>query len=589
MSRLAPDLFGELLRQTPSVWCEEVRFLRDQATEELSGYHFVGRPYLRDILDCDARRVVIMKSAQCGATELAINWGLHDTLCQKRDVLTVLPKDDTLKTFVQGRVDRAFRDSPVLKTVKPGTSNPKHKSVGGQNWYFRASNSPSELVEIPVQTLLLDEVDRLNPKAIPMARKRMQGCPEHRRREKAMSTPTRAGLGIHMMWRDSSQAHWLVPCPHCGAEQELRWGANRDFPRPEVGDDWDEWEWTWRCSSCEAPWTEAERMEAIEAGHWEHEYPNRSTKGFHISALYSPTETAASVGQAYQDAVKNDDPNAMIEFWNQVLGLPFSDGTDRLTDDDINRVRLLEPFNMPTNSPDDRLVSMGVDQSPKHIHVEIREWREKGDVAGRQCRAIAYFKVTEWEDLDDLIERYAVSCCVVDCLPEQRPARDLQSRFPGIVWLATYQDTLKSLCEWKGWGEEKDGATGPLGMSGGYVRINRTEAIDRVFARFRGKCSIALPQDLPDEARRHLKALYAVEGQDRWGNPVKRYENGSKADHYAHAMVYAEIAGLQVRSVELAELPDNSQDWDLERNGAGIPGVDDPNGMDALGFDITGI
>jgi len=548
----AAELAIEALRATPSVYAEQVRRIRDRETGRIVPYGFRGRPFLIEPHDCGASRVVIMKGSQIGATELALNIAIH-SIGIGRDVLTVLPLDEQIRTFVQARVDPLFEMSPALSGLSIAASNPKHKRIERNNWYFRGSNSEAGLLEIPVSTLILDEVDRLNPQAIPLARERLTGIAVEFRREVAISTPTFAGHGIDAMFRASSRGRWIVDCPACGADQPILWGKNLDPDREPPA---------WRCAKCRGTWSEDERRNMIEAGRWRHDDPGNPVRGFAVSQLYSPNETAESLVRAYLDAKENDDPTALRTFWNSKLGEPWAGGHKQLTRGEIRSAKDRDPYLMTAMSSG--RISMGVDQGPKFLHVSLSSWPDSG--TGSRCRrVIACYMVTEFDDLDEILTRHGVSCCVIDALPENRAAKDFQARHPDVVWLAYYPDRMMELCQWVDWADSDAGPSGPFGMRGGFVRINRTEALDRVFARFRNG-SILLPRDLPTEPQsvsRHLMNLIVEEKTDQNGVITRRYTAKRKPDHFAHAMVYDEIAGLQVSSIEPAEIPEDNTGGEL--------------------------
>lgn len=579
-------LFREILRLTPSKWAEEVRWIRQRESGKLAPYSFQSRPYLAEPHDDQATMVVVNKGSQTGFTELGLNRALHALICLGRDVLTVLPQDEQIRAFVQARVDPAFEASPILAKLAQATSNPKHKRVGQANWYFRGSNTEAALLEIPVSVLVLDELDRLAPQSIPLAMERLTGIAESERRTLKLSTPTYAGRGIDAAYRASSRGRWVVPCPHCKKEAPIDWGKSLDIPE-------ENWQRAhWRCGLCGAAWTEEEKRLAVDCGWWRHAEPLNPVRGYSLSQLYSPTETARSIAMAYVDAKGGDDPQKMRVFFNSKLALPWAAIGEQLTDVQIDAARRGDaedgPYEQRGESDDKALVTMGVDQGPRCLHVNVAEWdRASIDSVTRRRRDIAFYKVTEWSDLDGIMQQHNVSCCVVDVLPETRNARNFQARWPDQVWLALYPEGLRDLVKWIGFAANEHGATGPLGLSGGYVQINRTEAFDRLFARFEPPLTIRLPEDLGEEARAHLKALSVVEGTDRWGQVVRRYENGRRPDHYAHAMLYSEIAGLQVGEIGPGEAP-------RERGETVAPAtIHDDVGLDqefdTIGHRITGV
>ena len=76
---------------------------------------------------------------------------------------------------------------------------------------------------------------------------------------------------------------FLVPCPACGDEHELRWEDVR-FPQenPDSAH--------FQCPACKHSLTDAERLSSVEAGHW---IPtatavDQTVRSYHMWAGYSP-------------------------------------------------------------------------------------------------------------------------------------------------------------------------------------------------------------------------------------------------------------------------------------------------------------
>ena len=520
------------------------------------------------------------EGAQFGATELGIKRALHGGVPRQRNGLYRLPRDENLRDFVKSRFDPIFETSPALAGVKPDKSSWRQKLIGAATLYFRGSNTKSGLLEIPVDQLIIDEFDACLPASVKLAEKRLGGIPEHLRRILKLSTPTIAGLGVDRAYRASDQCAWVVPCPHCGEGQSLEWGVQLkpDDSDPNARP-------PWRCRHCGDEWTEAERLEAIEKGAWVAENPGSEVRGYRVSRLYSPMTSAAGIIGEYWEAKLSDDPEDMRTFMNSELGLPWSEEGERITDEILDAAREAESYSMRGEASvrdSVPLVSMGVDVGTHRLHVVISEWTADGAAAQRIRRNVAYYTVSDFEDLDEILLRHRVSCCVVDSLPDQRKSVEFQGRFPDIVWLAMYSDSLADMVQWVGFQGSPWGAAGPLGLRGGYVRINRSHAFDVLFGRYLVKPQrIREPLDMPKEARTQLKALYVVLEPDRYGNLQRRYKN-SGADHYGHASLYAEVAGLQVGGLGPAEIP---------RERGDSRDVADPTSMmmDDLGREISGI
>lgn len=580
-------LAAELIRRTPSAWAEEVRWIKRRETSELAPYSFAGRRYLVDPHDDEANVVVVKKGAQTGFSEWAINRCLHTITALNDNALTVLPQREQLRQFVQSRVDAALDQSPVLRQFPRHTSNPEHKRIGEGNWYFRGSNSPATIVEFPVRLVDLDEYDLLNPEASDLALQRLDGISAELRRVLKLSTPTFGGRGIDSAYADSSRGRYNVPCPHCLELQDLRWGENGNLGPAKTPEEIATS--SWRCRICCVPWSEEEKRQACELGVWVHDNPNHHVHGYHLSQLYSPAETSVSLVAAFWDAEHSDDRQRKLRHWNNAkLGLAWAVEGEQLTKEQIHRVAAStkpKPFSQTHGARPGYLVSAGIDPGSR-IHVVISEWNAGAhDAKLRVRRDIAFLTVDEFEELDGIMDRYGVSCAVLDWQPETRKAREFQSRFPERVWLASYPDGMGGeMVRW--WGFEDMKTAGPVGMAGGKVQIHRTEAFDRYYGRYATPPTIELPEDIPDEAVRHLTTLVVKWGSDKYGNPTRRYDNGGDPDHFAHASLYSEIAGLQVGELGAAEVPeDRGASHDLEM----FDWSQESEEMDFLGAKITGV
>jgi hypothetical protein len=128
------------------------------------------------------------------------------------------------------------------------------------------------------------------------------------------------------------------------------------------------------------------------------------------------------------------------------------------------------------------------------------------------------------------MHRFRVASCVVDANPERRKALEFANRFYGLVKLCYYGKGVNG----KIINESKD-QTEPS------ITVDRTTWLDLSLSRFR-KGRIEVPVDLSYEYKQHIKAPVRVYSKDKDGNPVGRYESGTKEDHHAHSRNYAEIA-----------------------------------------------
>lgn len=148
------------------------------------------------------------------------------------------------------------------------------------------------------------------------------------------------------------------------------------------------------------------------------------------------------------------------------------------------------------------------------------------------------FLEEEWHYLDQLMAEWQVMYCVVDADPQINEARRFARRFPGYVGLTRYRkgQAAKEVSVT----EEDTGA--PM------LTVDRTNWLTASLGRFKfNPPRIQLPRDIPMDFREHCKNLVRTYERDEHGNPMAVFvETG--ADHFAHALTYAEIKHVMVRA-----------------------------------------
>jgi hypothetical protein len=231
---------------------------------------------------------------------------------------------------------------------------------------------------------------------------------------------------------------------------------------------------------------------------------------------------------------------AMQEFQNSDLGEPFLPPDAGLTPDALDRCRrdyVLEDY---AGQP----CVMGVDVGIK-LHVVVRQAVNVKPGIDNQLPRPLWFvgEVASFDDLDNIISRYNVMRCVIDAFPETHMARSFYKKHPTAVWLATYRQQA---------GHERTGG----GSEPNWYHLNRIEAMDATFQALRNQVAL-----LPKNARllggriregigdyyRQVLAPRRLLQRNAQGNWEARYEEGTKADHFAHAEVYTHMADWPMR------------------------------------------
>jgi phage terminase large subunit GpA-like protein len=260
-------------------------------------------------------RVVFMKAAQTGATEAGnnfIGFVIHQA---PGPILAVQPTVELAKRNSQQRIDPLIEESSELrKIVAPARSRDSGNTVlakrfpGGQ-LVLTGANSATGLRSMPARYVFLDEVDAYpgdvdgegDPIALAEARTATFG---HRKKLFLVSTPTIKGLSrIEREYEASDQRRYFVPCPHCGAMQWLQFERLRwEKGKPETA--------LYACEACDKAISEAAKTEMLSLGEWRPtaEGSNPRTRGYHLSALYSPVgwTSWSDIARSWEEAQHND-------------------------------------------------------------------------------------------------------------------------------------------------------------------------------------------------------------------------------------------------------------------------------------------
>lgn len=496
-------------------------------------YTFKYHPWCRDIHDSKAQYNTAMKSAQMGLTEVAINVAFFTVDVLKRDVLYVLPTAINASDFSKSRFNTALLYSDYLKQLFTDTNTVGLKQAGGVNLYIRGSRGDSNLKSIPVSVLVLDEADEMDQHAIQLAFERLSG--QVHKTVWALSTPTIPKYGIHKMFVQGTQEHYIFKCPRCGRRTEFVWPdcieiCGETITDPDVSRSF------LKCKECKGRLEHKDKPLYLgKDAKWEPTFVCADDhRSFYINQLYSYTVSPAEIVLAHFRGI--GDEAAHVEFHNSKLGLPFIPDGGQITEDEIDiAVRKHTKNDNRPKIGGQRLIVMGIDQG-KWNHIVVVEFFTKG--GGLDLNAKAVGKVLwegkmpgdRFEDLDRLMREWQIRACVIDADPQINDARRFARRFPGYVYLCRYRRgvTGKEVQI-----SEEDGSA-PI------ITVDRTNWLDATMGRFHSN-RIELPADLSLEFREHMKALVRTYEKDEVGNPKAVYMS-TGPDHFSHALNYAEMA-----------------------------------------------
>lgn len=287
---------------TVAEWSNRHRVLSQKGAAEPGPYRIQRTPYLKEIAESlspssPISRVVFMKSAQVGASELGFNWLGFIMHSAPGPAMMVQPTTELAEKISKQRISSMIQETVVLREI----IGPEKSRTNGQSILMKdfpggvlaivGANSPTGLRSMPIRYLFLDEVDAY-PKdvggtesregdPVTLAEKRTQTF--SRRKVFLVSTPTvKDASRIEYEFLNSDQRRYFVPCPLCGVLQYLKWAQivwENDDPSTVK----------YRCEHCKGLIDERHKTKMLEAGEWQATAAgDGKTIGYHISALYSP-------------------------------------------------------------------------------------------------------------------------------------------------------------------------------------------------------------------------------------------------------------------------------------------------------------
>ena len=475
-------------------------------------FSFANHEYLQEFYLENHPYVVVQKGTQMSITTWAFIKSIW--LCLNilpLGVIYFFPTQKDVSDFSRGRITPFLNYNQSIKLQDDDdVNNVGMKHIGNAYLYFRGMMSSVSTKAVPADGLIFDEIDEAPPQSKEQALKRIDHSSMPFVHE--LSNPTIEGYGINRSFNESDKRYWHLKCLACNAWTcfdltfpgcLVRQGKGEDAPVIRV------------CSKC------GRELQLSNPGQWVAEQPSKKDKrGYLVSQLLSHYVSPAKILNEYETKKGYE----METFMRLRLGRAYTLGENRVNKQQIYKLVSSKEI----ENKNDVLGFMGVDVG-KHLHVEIIK-RYPAEAIQRIC------KVSDFEELDALMNKYAITCCVVDALPETREARKFVGRFPGRVFMCYYNDNQKGSYKWN--------------LKEGIVEVNRTESIDASQADFMHEPYIAINCNQADlvEYAQHCEAVVRQISTDEKGSQrVAWVQTGD--DHFRHAHNYARIASSKIKSM----------------------------------------
>lgn len=374
--------FLEALRPPPEVdvaeWAERYRKLPTSGAAEAGPWDNSKTPYMVEVMrelspQSPTQRIVFMKCARVGGTE-AMNNAIGAYMdVVKCPILVVQPTENDAEQWSKDHLDPMIESTPRLRAiVTPDVARKKgntilHKRYTGGVFYAVGANSPRSARRKTIRFLALDERDGYpenvggegDPGKLFEERTATYG---DMRKVYTCGTPTVKGASaIEFEFLLSDQRFYLVPCPECGHRQRLVFSQVRWTSDPLGAE--------YVCGSCGYCIPNHRKPWMLERGEWVATYPDRTTAGFHISALYSPWVSWGELAKKWVEA--QGDPAREQVFFNTSLGETW-DVANAETWDEEGLLLLCEP--LPEVPAAAVVLTAGVDVQDDKLVVQVDAW-----------------------------------------------------------------------------------------------------------------------------------------------------------------------------------------------------------------------
>ncbi|MBL8518199.1 MAG: phage terminase large subunit family protein [Betaproteobacteria bacterium] len=399
-------------------------------------------PQLRAVLDAfnepGVRGVRVQKGSQGGYTEsILVNLlGYIIDVCPA-PILVMFPKADKGKEFNLERFEPMIEVTPCLAEKVPLKSREKgitqlFKVFAGGWIKFVGSHTPDAVKSSSARYVFVEEPDDCETdvkgqgRTVKLIRERLKTYFD------TMSvmggTPTLEGLSAiadEMLLTD--QRKFFVRCNHCGHAaplvwENVKWRSDETVTHPVYGHALPETA-AYECDGCGVLWSPSEKDNNIRAScdaqaagepgvGWLPTAPFTGLAGFYMSDLISlfPGAALPELVKKYLEAQHQaaaGDNNALVEFYNNQLGLPFRFKSPVPEIEELEqRAEAYEEFTVPWGG---LRLTAGVDVQGDRLAVKVVAWG-RGEESWRVFAGEIYGNVVDhsdpvWDELEEFLFR----------------------------------------------------------------------------------------------------------------------------------------------------------------------------------------
>lgn len=325
-----------------------------------AGYVNLSRyPFANEIMDRlspdDPCKVVVFRAGIQSSKSMIGQAFLTSIITQNpAPTLWVTDTDGKAQLFSRLRLDLMIRDDPLLRSlVADSKSRNKDNTIHtkmfpGGNIQLVGAQSASGLTSNTYRFVVVDELEdhRANlsyagsSAALAMGRQTTFG---DLAKTLIVSSPKVKGDSEIDSWHDRGDRRvFMIPCPHCGGFQTLRWrDEGADGAYRLIWDKGDPSSARYVCCLCSKEFVDSDKNIFLPAGKWEPtiiDLPDQSVTSYSLSALYLPFGSYSW-------------PDMVRQFESAALRLKSGDTEEMRT---WVNTRLAQSFEAPADSIDPR-------------------------------------------------------------------------------------------------------------------------------------------------------------------------------------------------------------------------------------------
>ena len=282
------------------------------------------------------------------STSLAASQLMRASLEPNYNILTVMPLFEQVRKFSQNVVKPFIQNSTIKSMFSDpeGSDSVLQRNMGNGSilFYSYSSGDPSRVRGVQASEVSMDEVQDSDIGDLPIIEACMSASKF--RISRYTGTPKTFDNTIHLLWEDSSQAIWHIPCQATGCKHLNRCcatdGDMLKMLQPKG----------LSCAKCG-------QLLDSHFGFFVHGYPDRQLTfpGYHVSQPILPMHYESPRNWKAILDFQRDKPAYAL--YNEVLGESYDSGSKLITQADLVAAAVTEPRE-PRDMPKGRYVAVGM-------------------------------------------------------------------------------------------------------------------------------------------------------------------------------------------------------------------------------------